>query len=116
MRDIEFLKKEQQETKKKLMELVELINSEEYYALSAVEKGLITQQRMGLELYLSSLTKQLYSKDDSNDTSNILWLSMLYSMLGSSSGFGLSNTSYNAKNLEEKDFETKETDESGCSN
>jgi hypothetical protein len=113
MKDIESLKKEQAEAKEKLVELVDFVNSEEFYTLTPVEKGLISQQRTGLEMYVSSLTKQLYAKEGSVDGSNLLWLSLLYGMMNNSYGFGSSSTAEDLKKqLEEDDFKEKEcTDE-----
>jgi hypothetical protein len=118
MRTIEELKKEQYEAKAKLHELIELINSEEFYTFSATEKGLIGQQRTALEMYVSSLTKQLYGKDETPDASNLVWLSMLYGMVNTPSGFGNTSGTYKLKEtLEEKDFDVKpETDEPGHDN
>ena len=114
MKTIEELKKEQYDAKAKLHELIELIYSEEFYTLSATEKGLINQQRTALEMYVSSLTKQLYGKDETPDASNLVWLSMLYGMMNTSSSFGTSGVYKLKETLEEKDFDVKpETDESG---
>ena len=76
--------------------------------------GLIGQQRTGLEMYVSSLTRQIYGKQDMPDASGILWLSMLYGIMNTPSGFGLSSGSYSLKDeLNAKDFEDKsEEDES----
>lgn len=105
MKNIEELKKEQYEAKAKLHELVEFINSEEYYTLSATEKGLINQERTALELYASSLTKQLYGKEETPDASNLIWLSMLYGMMNTPSSFGTPSETYKPKEtLNEKDF------------
>jgi hypothetical protein len=109
MKNIEELKKEQSELKEKLHEIVELVNSEEYFKLPDGEKGLINQQRVGMELYLSCLTKRIYGNSSSPDTSNLIWLSMLYGMFNTSSGFGSpSSTEYLKDQLKESDFETKE--------
>ena len=115
MKTIEELKKEQYDAKAKLHELIELVNSEEYFTFSATEKGLINQQRTALELYVNSLTKQLYSKDEAPDTSNFVWLSMLYGMMNTSFSGNNSSAVYKLKDeLNEKDFDVKsETDESG---
>lgn len=85
MKNIEELKKEHVELKKELAELVDFATSEEYFKLSDGEKGLINQQRVGMELYLSCLTKRIYGKADSTDTSNLLWLAMLYGMFNTPS-------------------------------
>ena len=114
MKTIEELKKEQAETKSKLVDVIETINSEEYYTLTPSEKGLIAQQRVGLEIYLDSLTKQLYDKDGCLfDVSNTMWPLLMSSMLTSPLSTPL-NTDALKKDLSEKDFEIKEeTDESG---
>jgi hypothetical protein len=118
MKDIESLKKEQYDAKAKLHEIIELINGEEYYILTPSEKSLIAQQRVGLEIYLGSLTKQLYDKDGcSFDASSAMWPLLMSNMFTSSSGFGPSSSLESLKKqLEEEDFEVKkEYDESGCS-
>lgn len=118
MKDIEALKKEQAETKSKLVELVEFINSEEYYTLSPSEKSIIGQRRIALEMYLNSLTKEIYDKEGSTfDVSSAMWPLLMSNMFTSSSSFGSSSgLEYLKKQLEEKDFEVKEeSDETGCS-
>ena len=106
MKTVEELKQEQYDLKAKLHEVVEFINSKEYFALSPREKGLIGQQRAGMEMYLNALTNRIYSKDDySFDTSSLLWPMMMGSMFSSSSGFG--STSALKDSLKESDFETK---------
>ena len=117
MKDIESLKKEQYDAKAKLHEIIELINGEEYYILTPSEKSLIAQQRVGLEIYLGSLTKQLYDKDGcSFDASSAMWPLLMSSMFTSPFGSSTGLESLK-KQLDEKDFEVKEeSDESGCSN
>lgn len=98
MRTVEELKQEQYELKARLHEIVELVNSEKFYTLSVEERGVINQQRVGMELYLSSLTKRIYGQDNVSDTDNLIWFSVLY---------GLFNTtgSFNTLNYKEKDDE-----------
>ena len=48
MKSIEDLKKEQYDAKAKLHELIEVMNSEDFYKLSSSEMSLIGQQRTGL--------------------------------------------------------------------
>ena len=117
MKDIELLKKEQYDAKAKLHEIIELINGEEYYTLTPSEKSLIAQQRIGLEVYLNSLTKQIYDKDNcSFDASTAMWPMLLSSMFIGSNGFGSSNIDALKKQLDENDFKVEEeSDESGCS-
>lgn len=113
MESIEEMKQEQYGLKARLHGIIELVNSEEYYSLTDKEKALINQQRTGMELYLSCLTKRIYGDSDSPDTNNLVWLSMLYGMFNTSFGFGSSSsTGYLKDQLKESDFETKEdTDE-----
>ena len=110
MKDIESWKKEQAETKSKLVELVEFINSEEYYILSPSEKSIIGQRRISLEMYLNSLTKGIYDKEGSTfDVSSAMWPLLMSSMFTSSSGFGPSSSLESLKKqLEEDDFKAKE--------
>ena len=112
MKTVEELKQEQYDVKAKLHEMVEFINSEEYYKLPVEKRSLINQQRVGMELYLGSLTKRIYESDTTTDTSNLIWLSMLYGMFNTSSGgWGVSSSTDSLKTkLEEDDFKV-ETDE-----
>lgn len=105
MKTIEELKKEQYDAKAKLHELIEFINSEGFYSLSSTEKSLISQERTGLELYLSSLTRRIYGNPCEPDASNMIWLSLLYGMFNTN-GFGSTGSLVppNEK-LVEKDFD-----------
>ena len=107
MKTIEELKKEQHEAKAKLHELVELINSDEFYDLSQSRKNIIGQRRMALEVYLNSLTKEIYDSEGSTfDMSSAIWPMLMSSIFTSSSSFG--STSVTSKlngELIEKDFE-----------
>ena len=116
MKDIESLKEEQYDAKAKLHEIIELINNEGYYTLTPSEKSLIAQQRIGLEVYLNSLTKQIYDKDNcSYDASSAMWPLLMSCMFASP--FGPSSTLDSLKKqLDENDFNVEEeSDESGCS-
>jgi hypothetical protein len=117
MKDIEALKKEQYDAKAKLHEIIELVNNEEYYTLTPSDKSLIAQQRVGLEVYLNSLTKQIYDKDScSYDASSSMGLMLLSSMFMGSGGFCSSGVDSLKKQLDENDFKVEEeSDESGCS-
>lgn len=114
MKTIEELRKEQAETKKKLVEVIELINSEEFYTLSPSEKNLIGQQRIGVEICLNSLTKLIYDREGCTlDMSNAMW-PLLMSNMFSNSFSSSSSVDPLKKNLDEKDFDLKpEKDESG---
>ena len=107
MKTIEELKKEQAETKSKLHELVELINSDEFYDLSQSRKNIIGQRRIALEMYLNSLTKEIYDSEGSTfDMSSTMWPMLMSSIFTSSSSFGsTSGASKLKEELSEKDFE-----------
>lgn len=97
MKTIEELKKEQREAKEKLHELIELINSKEYFNLSPREKGLISQQRAGMEIYMNSLSNRLYNSEDySFDMSASMMMPLLMSsfMNGPSFSSSISDTYY----------------------
>lgn len=79
MKDLKALKEEQLIIKNNLAELVDFISSEEYFVLSDKEKNLISQQRAGMELYLSALTKRLYENETCFDYSGTLWPLILMS-------------------------------------
>ena len=108
MKTIEELKQEQHELKARLHEVIDLTNSDEYFSLPDEQKGLINQQRVGMEMYLSSLTKRIYGKKDIVNSSNLIWMSLLYGMLNTSSGFGSSSTDCLKQQLEEKDSGEKD--------
>ena len=117
MKDIESLKKEQYDAKAKLHEIIELINSGEYYTLTSSEKSIIAQQRIGLEVYLNSLTKHIYDKDNcSYDVSSSMWPLLMSVMFTSPFGSSSSTLDSLKKQLDENDFKVEEeSDESGCS-
>lgn len=107
MKTIEELKKEQYDAKAKLHELVELINSDEFYGLSQSRKNIIGQRRVALEMYLNSLTKEIYDSEDSTfDMSSAIWPMLMSGIFSSSSSFGsTSGTCKLKEELSEKDFE-----------
>ena len=79
MKTIEELKQEQYDLKAKLHEVIEFTNSSEFFALPPREKGLIGQQRSGMEVYLNALTNRIYGKESfSFDISSAMW-PMLFS-------------------------------------
>lgn len=105
MKDLETLKKEQYDLKAKLHEIVELVNSEEYYDFDPREKSLISQQRVGMEMYLNSLTKRIYGKDEPVGAMDTMWLPLLFSMV--SSPWSSSAPSSPKYELNKEDFEEK---------
>ena len=80
MKDLEELKKEQAELKGRLVELIDVINSEEFYSLDETKRTLMMSQRAGMEIYLNSLTQQIYGPRKMDASSNLLPL-MLMSMM-----------------------------------
>lgn len=106
MKTIEELKKEQYDAKAKLHELVELINSDEFYGLTQSRKNIIGQRRVALEMYLNSLTKEIYDSEGSTfDMSSAIWPMLMSSIFTSSSLGNTSDTSKLKEELSEKDFE-----------
>ena len=108
MKSIDELKQEQYDLKAKLHEVIELINSEEFYSLTPREKTLVTQQRTGMELYLNSLTKRIYGSDELFCGNDTLWLSLLMGMFSSPWNTS-SSTGYLRDQLHESDFESHES-------
>ena len=109
MESLEQLKKEQYDAKTKLHELLETINSEEYYTLTPSERNLINQRRMALEMYVNALSRSVYDRDSySFDASGALW-PLLMSGVFSNMNTMPSSVDTLKKALDEKDFE----DESG---
>lgn len=106
MKTIEELKKDQMYAKDTLVDLIEFINSEEFYSLSAAERNVIYQERAGLELYLSSLAKRIYGSNGEQATNNLIGLSLLYSMFNLGNSFTkTANTNCMEEELQERDFE-----------
>lgn len=114
MKTIEELKKEQYDAKAKLYELVESINSEEFYTLTPSRKNILSQRRVALEMYLNSLTKELYDSEGSAfDASSTLWPMLMTGVFSNSLSSSMSTDSWK-KTLDEKDLEVKtDTDETG---
>ena len=85
----EKLEREHAQLKESLAELVDFINSEEYYRQSDVEKQLIATQRTGMETYLNALSLRLWGDTTcSSSISSILPLlmsTMILPSLGSTS-------------------------------
>ena len=77
MKDLEKLKKEQDELKERLVKLIAFINSEEYFALDETEKSLLMSQRVGMEVYLNSLTQRIYGARQIDTSSSMLPLILM---------------------------------------
>lgn len=77
MKDLEKLKKEQVDLKERLVEVIDMINSEEYFTLDETEKSLIMSQRVGMEVYLNSLTQRIYGARKIDTSSSMLPLILM---------------------------------------
>lgn len=95
--------KEIEEAKGKLNNLINFINSEDYFNLSDNKKNLVNNVRSTLEAYLNSMASLQYDIDGVN-TFNPL-MPLLFSMFMSGSSFG--NTNYLNNQLNIKDAEVK---------
>lgn len=73
---------EQKDLKGKLLELIDYMNSEEFFTLSEKEKALLNSQRSGMEMYLNALTNRIYSDKEKADFSGNILPLLLLSMLG----------------------------------
>lgn len=84
MKDIDRLKEEQLELKKRLLELTDFINSEEYYKIGISDRNLLNQQRAGMEIYLNALTRRICGESDASSSLSIM-LPLLMSMFSAPS-------------------------------
>lgn len=77
----EKLEKEQAELKARLAELVDFINSEEYYKLPEKEKNLIATQRSGMEVYMSAVSIRLWGSNRDRQITPSSLFGLLTSMI-----------------------------------
>lgn len=115
MKTIEELKNEQSELKTKLHEVVEFMNSEEYFILNEAKKKMYNNLRIGVEIHLKCLSIMLYEDLDSPATMvpDFGWLGL---MIGAFTAPTF-NIPPMKTELKESDFEVKDsTDEQGCLN
>ena len=99
----EKLEKEHAELKARLAELVDFINSEEYYKLPEREKTLVTTQRSGMEVYLNALSVRLWGESEcaSISPSSLLPL-LMTTILTPSYGTSSYGSSPTAKGIEDE--------------
>ena len=76
----EKLEKEHAELKERLAELVDFINSKEFFELNDVEKQIVSTQRSGMEIYVSALGLRLWG-ENARDASFPSMLPMLMSTM-----------------------------------
>ena len=76
----EKLEREHAELKSRLAELVDFINSGEYYKLNEREKMLLGTQRYGMEMYINALSMRLWGVADVPNSS-MMMSGLLASML-----------------------------------
>ena len=77
----EKLELEHAQLKERLAELVDFINSEEFYNQNEVDKQLIATQRSGMEMYLNALSLRLWGKNDCPPSMSSLLPLMMSTML-----------------------------------
>lgn len=77
MKDLEEQKKVQAELKERFVKLIAFINSEEYFTLDETEKSLLMSQRVGMEIYLNSLTQRVYGARKLDASSSIFPLILM---------------------------------------
>jgi hypothetical protein len=110
----EKLVEEQKALKEKLVELIEFINSEEFFKLSEKEKSLINSQRVGMEMYINALTIRVYGeaeKENIAGSSNLFPLLLLSMFTGFSSPCPTSGSTEELKKVLESDENKEEVNE-----
>ena len=106
MKTIEELKQEQYDVKAKLHEIIEFMNSEEYFSLNEARKKMYTNLKIAVEMYLKCLSTMVH-EDLDNHVVNIpdfTWVGAMMGMLTPS--FNLPKTE-----LKESDFNTEDNEQ-----
>lgn len=75
---------EQKELKEKLIKLTEFINSEKFYELSKNNKQLLKNQKIAMELYLSTLNMRLFDDADKITVPDLSMLQFMGGLFGNS--------------------------------
>lgn len=73
---------EQKELKEKLIRLMEFINSDKFYELSENNKQLLKNQKIAMELYLSTLNMRVFEDVDKIVVPDLGMLQMVGSVFG----------------------------------
>lgn len=79
--DKKKLEQEHAQLKERLVELVDFINSEEFYKQNEVDKQLIATQRSGMEMYLNALSLRLWGKNECNPSMSSMLPLLISTML-----------------------------------
>lgn len=107
MKNIEKLKEEQRELKGKLHNVIDFMNSEEYFSISDGEKQVLNTQRAGMELYLNALTTRIYGNTDMSFFSSSL-LPLMMGSIFTPTFSSNSSIDYLKKKLDESEETTAE--------
>ena len=109
MKTVEELKQEQYDLKAKLHELVEFINSKEYFTLNDARKKMYNNLKIGIEMHLKCLSIMVYEDLDNPVTiiPDFGWIGL---MLGTFMGPSFNVSSFKSE-LKESDFEAKEEED-----
>ena len=108
MKTVEELEKEQYDLKAKLHDVVEFMNSEEYFTMNEARKKMYNNLKAGIEIHLKCLSIMIYEDLDSPITivPDFGWIGLMMGTFMSSSF----NTPTMSPELKESDFETKQED------
>lgn len=101
------LEKEHSQLKERLAELVDFINSEEFYKQNEVEKQLLTTQRSGMEMYLNALSLRLWGKNECNPSMSSMLPLLMSTMLMPSFSSPSPSAAYLGDALQKDDEEIK---------
>lgn len=106
MKTVEELKQEQYDLKAKLHEVVEFINSEEYFTLNESRKKMYNNLKIGIEMHLKCLSIMIHEDLDSPATMvpDFGWLGLMMGTFMAPS-FNMPPTK---TELKESDFEARE--------
>ena len=109
MKTEEELKEEQYDLKAMLHELVEFINSEEYFTLNDARKKMYNYLKIGIEMHLKCLSIMVHEDLDNPVTivPDFGWIGL---MLGTFMGPSFNVPSFKTE-LKESDFEAKEEED-----
>ena len=99
---------EQKELKEKLIKLIEFINSEKFYELSENNKQLLKNQKIAMELYLSTLNMRVFEDVDKIFVPDLGMLQMVGSVFGNT--WNKPVIPLNNKPIDPEEFKTNSVD------